>query len=435
MRVVKCLNNHFYDADKYATCPQCGATMGYGDPAAGAAPQSAPAAEAPGAGETFGVFKKKSIFKPKRDKASANSDNYDKLKQFNANGQGAGQSTYSTPPQPAMNANSLLGNAPVQASQPAAQPVQAFKPAPAQPAPQPAQPIQAFKPAPAAQPAQPAQPIQAFKPAPAQPVQTAAPVQPASQPAQPIQAFKPAPAAQPAQPAQPIQAFKPAPAQPAAPVQTAAPAQPVQAAPAQPAQPVKQEQPKPVQPSAAAPVKPAEPAAPVKDETPVDDDQEPKDSLLEEIKKVSADNDGKTVGFFSAGKLSSTEEAEDSGSGSVSALNEPVVGWLVCVKGPNFGQSFGLCAGKNSLGRSNTNVVIISKDRSVSRDKHSWIIYEPKSGSFYVQPGESSGLTYVNGEVVLQPTKLEKKSIIEVGNTQLLLFPLCGEDFSWEEYL
>jgi len=154
--------------------------------------------------------------------------------------------------------------------------------------------------------------------------------------------------------------------------------------------------------------------------------------LLEEIKKVSSDNDGRTVGFFSSSKSSSSEKNEDTDN---ILSEEPVVGWLICIKGPNLGQSFNIYTGKNSLGRSNTNKIVINLDKSISRDKHSWIIYEPKNRTFYVQPGESSGLTYVNDQMLLQAVKIEKRSVIEVGNTKLMLIPLCNEEFSWEEYI
>ena len=338
MRVVKCAFNHFFDADKYTTCPQCGAGLGTSDEAASVPARQETKAEASSgssrSGETFGVFKNKSPFKPlKRESAPANatgSDNYEKLKMFQNKQAGSA---------PAMNSNSLLGGTPA--------------PAPA--------------------------PV----PVPAAPVAPAAPAAPEVQP-------------QPTAPAVPeILTFP----------ETQAVTEPTP------------------EPSPA----PAKTSAPASDE-----------SLLEEIKKVAADNDGKTVGFFSSGRAASSE-SEDSDDKAPAPANvpseEPVVGWLICIKGPNLGQCFNIYAGKNSLGRSNTNKIIVNKDKSISRDKHSWIIYEPKNRDFFAQPGDSSGLTYVNDEVIMQATKLEKKSIIEVGNTRLMLIPLCGDEFSWEEYL
>ena len=49
--------------------------------------------------------------------------------------------------------------------------------------------------------------------------------------------------------------------------------------------------------------------------------------------------DGKTIGFFSMGTSAPQNDSE------------PVVGWLVCVKGKHFGESFQLAAGRNAVGR------------------------------------------------------------------------------------
>ena len=40
-------------------------------------------------------------------------------------------------------------------------------------------------------------------------------------------------------------------------------------------------------------------------------------------------------------------------------------------------------------------------DKSVSRNKHAILVYEPKQHLYLVQPGESSELVYLNDEVVL----------------------------------
>jgi len=113
---------------------------------------------------------------------------------------------------------------------------------------------------------------------------------------------------------------------------------------------------------------------------------------------------------------------------------EPVVGWLVCIKGEYFGQSFNLKAGQNFIGRSLTMDVPLAKDTSVSRNKHAIITYDPQNRVFYIQPGESSGLTYLNGGLVLayQPIKVYDK--IKVGNSELMFFACCSEHFSWEDF-
>ena len=112
---------------------------------------------------------------------------------------------------------------------------------------------------------------------------------------------------------------------------------------------------------------------------------------------------------------------------------EPVVGWLVCIKGDEEGKSFPLKSNKNFIGRSAASDIVIVGDGSVSREKHAIIIYEPHERTFIAQPGESSELYYLNGKVVLNNEILKSHDVLEIGNTKLLFVPLCGESFSWED--
>lgn len=113
---------------------------------------------------------------------------------------------------------------------------------------------------------------------------------------------------------------------------------------------------------------------------------------------------------------------------------EPVVGWMVCIEGGDFGLSFNLKAGKNFIGRSSTaNDIVLRGDQSISREKHAIIVYDPKSRTFLAQPGTSSELFYVNNEVILQATVIKDRDIIAMGNSKLMFVPCCGPDFSWED--
>lgn len=113
---------------------------------------------------------------------------------------------------------------------------------------------------------------------------------------------------------------------------------------------------------------------------------------------------------------------------------EPVVGWLVCIEGKSFGESFKLKTGRNFIGRSNNMDVVLTGDNSVSREKHAIILYEPRKREFIAQAGESRELFYLNDEVVLNPIRLKQYDIVTIGNTSLMFFPCCGEKFSWEDY-
>jgi len=120
------------------------------------------------------------------------------------------------------------------------------------------------------------------------------------------------------------------------------------------------------------------------------------------------------------------------GAGAV-ARSEPVVGWLVCLSGPDRGKDYRLHPEKNFMGRSPAMDVVIESDPTVSREKHGVVVFDPKKSAFWVLPGEASGLVYLNGEMVNSPAPMKADDVIEVGQTKLVLVPFCGEKYNWSE--
>ncbi len=111
---------------------------------------------------------------------------------------------------------------------------------------------------------------------------------------------------------------------------------------------------------------------------------------------------------------------------------DPVVGWLVCVKGAHRGREFRLTAGRNFIGRTKENSVALEGESSVSRGRHAVIVFEPMQNIFLAQPGESTELFYVNGGVVLSTMPLAKNDRVKVGDVELMLIPCCDERFNWD---
>ena len=147
--------------------------------------------------------------------------------------------------------------------------------------------------------------------------------------------------------------------------------------------------------------------------------EEKKGSLQTQVEAVTshATEDVKTVAIY--------EFAEE----------EPVVGWLVCVGGEYKGQSFNLKAGRNFIGRALTMDVPLAKDTSVSRNRHASITYDPQNHGFFIQPGESSGLTYLNEELLLAHQSLAAYDKVKLGNSIFVFAPFCGEQFTWDDYI
>lgn len=142
--------------------------------------------------------------------------------------------------------------------------------------------------------------------------------------------------------------------------------------------------------------------------------------------EVTPDNGGKTIGYWDD-LLENTAMKDERREYS----RDPVVGWVVITDGVQMGRDFPLKSGRNFIGRS-VDMDIMLEDPNVSRDKHAVIVFDPKSNMFLVTPGESHGLSYINGNVVLQAQQIKAYDVISLGKTQLTFVPFCGEPFNWE---
>lgn len=148
-----------------------------------------------------------------------------------------------------------------------------------------------------------------------------------------------------------------------------------------------------------------------------------------------------TVGFF--GNIFETPEPKASSVAQTpetpaappkrKVSGSPCVGWLVAIGGNHVGEDFRLKVGKNFIGRDSSMDIALTNDKSVSRNKHVIVTYEPKQHLYLVQPGESSELAYLNSEVILTPVRIKAYDMITVGEVNLLFMPLCGERFDWTE--
>lgn len=133
--------------------------------------------------------------------------------------------------------------------------------------------------------------------------------------------------------------------------------------------------------------------------------------------RQAAGADGRTFGFYS----------------HLLSGNEPVVGWVACVEGPDLGSDWRLVAGRNEVGRSKEMSVCLSKDKHVSGSRHAFITYDPRGNAFTVLPGDSRGLVYLNQAPVAMPTVLRAYDRIELGKSVLVFVPLTGDNFQWPE--
>ena len=154
------------------------------------------------------------------------------------------------------------------------------------------------------------------------------------------------------------------------------------------------------------------------------------------LKMEEAADEGKTQAFFNwtaaknAGDMQQSPVFKSEGQILRETVN-PVVGWLVCIEGSNYGKSFNLYSGKNFIGRDPGMDVCLPGDTSISRIKHAVIVYEPKKRQFFTYPGESHELFYCNDKVVLTSMWLSDRDVITIGQTRLVFVPFCDVSFGW----
>lgn len=110
----------------------------------------------------------------------------------------------------------------------------------------------------------------------------------------------------------------------------------------------------------------------------------------------------------------------------------PVTGWLICLTGDEKGKDYRLHAGKNYIGRGTSMDVALIDDKTISRDKHCSLSYDPKGNRFYLSP-EGGNIVSLNDEILEEATEIKDGDIVGLGDTKLAFVPYCKEERKWEE--
>ena len=155
----------------------------------------------------------------------------------------------------------------------------------------------------------------------------------------------------------------------------------------------------------------------------------------------AGDNSGKTVApaAYNGGPAAGVKVTPASDIGKTVAVMqksmsmEPVVGWFVCIDGPDKGKDFRILAKNNTIGRSEKNDICIKGDQSIARENQGRLGYDVKHNTFHIIPGESSNNIYIGEDPVYVPTKLDPYQVLEIGETKLVFVPFCGATFTWED--
>ncbi|WP_456385735.1 FHA domain-containing protein [Profundibacter sp.] len=116
-------------------------------------------------------------------------------------------------------------------------------------------------------------------------------------------------------------------------------------------------------------------------------------------------------------------------------LQDPVVGWLVVVKGPGLGQSVPIGVGMNTVGRDTSSRIALDfGDKMISGEDHARIIYDDDSRGFFIAHGTGKSITKVNGKMVATTMPLENYDVVEITKaTHLRFVAFCNEKFDWSD--
>lgn len=116
-------------------------------------------------------------------------------------------------------------------------------------------------------------------------------------------------------------------------------------------------------------------------------------------------------------------------SSAPKACVRPVVGWLVCVQGPDIGKDFRLHTHFNHVGRNENQDVRLS-DPTVSGE-HFTVSYDLQHNHYFADMNKGSTFVYINSYPLGSRTVLKKGDQIKVGNSLLVFIPLEQQDVKW----
>lgn len=111
--------------------------------------------------------------------------------------------------------------------------------------------------------------------------------------------------------------------------------------------------------------------------------------------------------------------------------SNPVIGWLVAIKGAHKGRSYEVKQGRNFIGRSTAMDICLSGNSKISRDRHAIITYDPRSEKCFLQPDETRDLIYINDELLFGPMPMKHNDIIVLADEEFVFLALQCDKADW----
>ena len=111
--------------------------------------------------------------------------------------------------------------------------------------------------------------------------------------------------------------------------------------------------------------------------------------------------------------------------------SNPVIGWLVAIEGIHKGKSYNVKQGRNFVGRSTGMDICLSGNSKISRERHAIITYDPRTKKCYLQPDESRDLLYINEDLLFGPMMMKHNDVITMGEEQFVFLTLQCDKADW----
>ena len=153
-------------------------------------------------------------------------------------------------------------------------------------------------------------------------------------------------------------------------------------------------------------------------------------------------NCGKKFGSEPEAKAEPVVEKEElpSAEPAVAPVVEPAVepdntkpvAFLVCVSGGNPGDFYAVTGGKNYITGGDDSGIKLDKDEAASANCYSVITYDPSGNLFTLSAGSGLGITYINEDQVDTLAEIKAYDRIKAGTCELLFVPVCSDKFKWD---
>ena len=108
-------------------------------------------------------------------------------------------------------------------------------------------------------------------------------------------------------------------------------------------------------------------------------------------------------------------------------------GMLVGTNNLTKGYYYKICAGKNTIGSHFCSDIHILGDSLIECSEHAIITYDKDDRTTTIEPGESCATVYVQGKIIYGIRELAPRDRIEIGESEFMFIPICGEKFDWPD--